>query len=534
MPSTSKSSQQKRSAKETELNVKDVVFENVVFQHINTKKFKYKNIDYVYPNPFFSVQQKGKNSVGKLLNTFQNDFPNNTIIRINRSRYIDRDSLILFLCVNIRGVENKFKQLMKSNLGNLFSGLAIGNAASASTDSDGIEEYRNSLMKIFQSNDEKKIKEEFYNDHEDEFKTITPKMLHLDITNEQKLNRNNHIPQKTRFQNLTRRQKEKTRKFIASIAAFSVVTGSNFFINLDFFFKQHKKVFWFYLKSFIWESNQNQKEVWAFLKNVKYEKIPVAKQIFIKDEIRLPDWGWDRLVSGLEISDVLAPTSRMRKERRQIDLITFEEQEFKKVRDGWINNPQKMLDIVTEVFEQFIDMWNDEREKAGEKGRTHSKKSELPKRIIVKSTEDGKEIDHSNFTFLGYQLIIPQIISTKSPLSWFFSGVINATETKNNIQTNFGPLAKYNESLDALHGKKGDYEALLLWISDLSALSKQLDNELDGGNVCFRCWYNVLYKKLFWFRFHFREFKTKLGIVVNKILNCILHTFQRLVEKLSL
>ena len=63
--------------------------------------------------------------------------------------------------------------------------------------------------------------------------------------------------------------------------------------------------------------------------------------------------------------------------------------------------------------------------------------------------------------------------------------VMMGSETKENVQINFGGLKRFHEFFSTLHGNDKYYDSSLIWISDLSSLFKQSGNSLDNGNVLF-------------------------------------------------
>jgi len=518
--------------------------ENVKILNLQIKKIHHENEDYYLPHDFLSEKGKQRRNVSKRLQTFFNreECANSKYIVFGKEKYINGQDLKMFLLEN----HWDLKQSIESEILKSFSSfLPESNAASAAqieieetSESDPIVSYMESLCTALASYDADRIERELKCDHEGSFKVIDPKLLHLevgykDIDNKKNpiMTRSNSIPHTARFQNLKKRQREKTREFFASVSAVSLVMGSNFWVNLCYLFKTHKYVFKYFLKDFVSNNAANLKFAKSIIFGEKDNMITAEKLLFVKDEIRMSDKKYARMYNFLGLQGVLPAPNLVATTRGQIDKISFEQFGFEVVRDGWVLQPKPLLEAAVSVLEDAHDISVKEREAAGEKGETHAAIEQLPNPTLVKSSEDGCEIDNKPHTFLGYQIVAPKVISPKNPLSWFFAGVLHVPETKDNLKENFSFFKEFNRLCESIKGHK-EYTAFLIWVSDLGSLIKQCGNALDSSNPCFKCWFSTLLKKLFFFRYKFRELTTGLGFVTKKLFICVLHMFQRLTEKL--
>ena len=519
--------------------------EDVNILQINVKRIRHNDVDYYLPHDFLSDAGKQRRNVSKRLDAFLDrvELANCKYITFGNQKYIDGHALKLFMLHNHWDLKKSICDKLMNCISSMAPEIEVPAVANEPVQpsqiaNDGIAAYTEEMNRILGSYDADRIESEFKLDHKDEFKNIDPSVLHLDVAfkdvegkKDAFLNRNNTIPHTARFEKLKKRQREKTREFFSKISALSLVMGSNFFVNLSYLFKTHKYVFKFFLKEFVAKSVVNLKFARCVLDQEQEIMISAEKMLFLKDEIRLSDKKYSRMYNFLDLAGVFPAPNLVFTRRRQIDQITFHHFGFHQVRDGWVLQPKPLLEAAVSVLEDCIEISLKQREEAGDKGKTHEAIGSLSDGLLIKNTEDACEIDGEAHTFNGYQVVVPQVISPKNPLSWFFAGVLHVGETKENIKVNFDCFKEFNRLCNSIKGKK-EYKAFLIWVSDLASLVKQCGDALDGQNPCFKCWFSSLVKKLFFFRYKFREITTGLGYVTKQIFICVLHMFQRLTEKL--
>lgn len=375
------------------------------------------------------------------------------------------------------------------------------------------------VSKIFQS--PKKVQEI---DAFEKFKLLT--------CESNKLIASNHVGKNTDFKDYKDQDhaRRACSKLFKSLEEFFALNNKSMIPTICYYFSKFEHFLFILLHYFVQLDCKNRDRVIDFLKLSGEVSISHPTVLFVKDYLQLTDFQYDFLRRSLHMEHRIPPIGALANFRKKVNGMIVKELEIKCVDRTAVCSSKPAVEMAATAISNFGKAWNQKRT-VSKHGNEYEKLQELNEDLIDKFTTDGFNADGTNIATFAHQILKTGIIAEKDPDTFVPVAVCIEKESPS-LLNYLEDAIDYNKNAKAISVNGKEYNLNKIYNGDLMTTSHYSDMNFKS-KPCFECFYKRFDNGNPFSIFFGRYFENKLGFDEENTFFCLLHCFQRSIEKLT-